>query len=175
MKSIKEIRTKDINDLFSNIVIGIDGEIIYSKEKCVMYQITPLSVTEKDTDFKEKVFNLYYGCIKGMPNNFQILIMRERLDFNDQIIKCKKKLANISSDNLKKALLNYMDKLNKIKEESKNNFKYYLVIPKFESNDTEIINMFSNLAEIGLSLRRINDSVEISSILNSCMKKEVIC
>ncbi|MBR5227420.1 MAG: hypothetical protein IKV94_02140 [Clostridia bacterium] len=173
MKRLKERKVKNVNDLFRNISLGNSGDIICMKERSQLYQIIPLSIIEKERALKEKIYNSFYSIIRGLPSHFQIIILQENLDFSEQIIKCTKRLETVQSEKLKKAFSCYIDKLNKIKGETKNNFQYYLVVPSEQVADL-IIQAFKPLFEMGLVIKKIDNCDEIRRVIIKSIKKDVV-
>jgi len=142
---------KDISKLYRDIYISRNGEVFCNNLRSVIYQIMPISVIDINDDYRDKIYNAYYSCIKAMPENIQIISLRDNLDFSSVILKAK-------------------DRINLVKSEV---LKHYVILPS-NIQDYQVGLMYENLINHGMRIRKVTNVGEIKNIMRKCVKKENI-
>ena len=165
---------KDISKLYKDIYISRNGEIFCKNLRSVIYQITPISVIDINEDYRDKIYNAYYSCIKAMPENIQIISLRDRFDFSQVILRAKDRINEAQSEVLKLAISKYVEKLQEISQDnSQTILKYYVILPS-NIQDYQVNLMYENLINHGMRIRKVTNVGEINNIMRKCIKKENI-
>ena len=173
-KIINRINLRNIQDLYEIQYITENGQIKLKDEFVVIYKIDPANIVACDEETKHKIYQAYISCIRGLPNTIQIMVSREKADFNDQIEQYKKRLKEIENEKLKFAIQKYVEYL----EETSNMNKlyktsHYLIAQNVNDDETaNIINMFSNLKEFGVRVNQVKSKEQAKSILRKYVVKE---
>ncbi len=163
---------KNIEDLYTDIKIKPNGEIEYKKTKSIIYNIGPLNIIERNSNVKSRIYDTYYSFLKGMTNEFKIIILKEKLEIEQHIDKLKQRALKVESVELKKAILNYVSNLeNAIKKNSTILAKYYIIVPFDEALETK----FKVLEEIGMSIRKVDEVNEIENVFKEGMIVNFAC
>lgn len=165
---------KDISKLYKDIYISRNGEVYCNNLRSVIYQITPISVIDINKDYKDKIYNAYYSCIKALPENIQIISLRDYLDFSSVILKAKDRINLVQSEVLKMAIRKYIEKLQEISQDcSQTVLKYYVILPS-NIQDYQVKLMYENLINHGLRVRKVTNIEELKNLMKKCVKKENI-
>lgn len=173
-KIIKRINAKNIRDFYDIQSISLNGQISLKDKSVTIYKIDPANIVACDEATKNKIYQAYITCIRGLPDTFQIVILREKASFENQIKQYKKRLKEIENERLKFALQKYINYLEEIS--SLNNLYktcHYLVVENLKKDeDAEIINIFSNLEEFGIKINKIDSYDKAKTILKEFIVKE---
>lgn len=161
-KTEKGIKMKDVKILYKNISVGVNGETEYCGKQSVIFKVTPLNIIQKSDELKTQIYDSYYPFVKGMPNEFKIIVCKGNSETNKNIQKLRKRAMNVKSIQLQNAILTYALNLESITKENESNIKnYYLVVPRDEVCKIK----FEILKEIGLDIVKIENKDEIEEIL----------
>lgn len=173
-KIISKINTRNIQDLYEIQSITESGQIHLKDKYVVIYKIDPANIVACDEEAKHKIYQAYISCIRGMPDAFQIMVSREKSDFNEQIQIYKKRLKEIENEKLKFAIQKYINYLEEISNTNKlYKTNHYLIVENMKNNDAqEIINVFSNLEEFGVRISQVKSKEEARNILRKFVIKE---
>lgn len=170
----KIIIPKDISKLYKDIYITQAGEILCNNLRSCIYQITPICVIDKNSDYVENIYNAYYSCVKSMPDNIQIISLKDNMDFSEVIDNAKKRITQVQSHELKNAISMYIQKLQDItKDNTKTVLRYYIIIPS-NTDDYQLNLMYSKLEQYGLRTKKITNLKEVKNIMRKSIKKENI-
>ena len=162
---------KDISKLFKHIHISNSCEIYCNNVRSIIYQILPINIIDVNEEYKEKIYNSYYRFIKAMPDNVQIISIKDTIDFSKAIQKVRCRLNVVNSEALKVAIRKYIEKLEEIaKLNTQTVLKFYIVLPA-DIQDYQINIMFENLLNNGMQIKKITDIQEIRKVMRKCIKK----
>lgn len=157
---------KDIKMLYKDIKVLSNGEIECNKKKSIIYQVVPITVLDNSEGIKNKIYSVYYPFIKGMPNEFKIIVLKEKLDIESNINKLKQRASKVNSLQLKNAILTYVSNLRSLIEANVTLIdSYYLVVPSGEN----LKDRFEILQRIGISFRKVEQIDEIKKIFRKGM------
>ena len=173
-RMLRDINIKDIREMYSIKDIDSKGRIITEKDSVYIYKIDAANIISSDQETKFKIYNAYITCIRGLPDTFQVLISKEKANFNKQIDRYTERLKRMDNPGLRQALEKYIKYLEEIAEINKlYKTNHYLVVKNLQKEDNEeILTIFSNLKEFGIKIKRITCQDEINKILRSAFKKE---
>lgn len=173
---LKRENVKNIEEIYKIKDIDSKGVIITENSNICIYKIDPANILASDKETKIKIYNAYITCIRGLPDAFQVLISKEKVDFTNQIKEYTERLQKVHTSGLKQALEKYIEYLEEIAEINKlYKTNHYLVVKNLRETEYEdIINIFSNLEEFGLRIMRITAREEINKILRFAFAKEVV-
>ena len=173
-KIISKINMRNIQDLYDIQSITDDGQINLKDKFVVIYKIDPANIVACDEETKHKIYQAYITCIRGLPDTFQIVMSREKANFDGQIKLYKKRLKEVENEKLKFALQKYIEYLEEISNINKlYKTSHYLIVENIKINETEeIINMFSNLEEFGVRISQVKSYEQAKNILRRFVIKE---
>lgn len=173
-KIISKINIRNIQDLY-NIQSITDTGQINLKDKCVViYKIDPANIVACDEETKYKIYQAYVTCIRGLPDSFQIMVAREKANFDKQIQTYKNRLKEIENEKLRFAIQKYIEYLEEISNINKlYKTSHYLIVENMNKEErNEIINIFSNLEEFGVRISQIKSYDQARKILKRFIAKE---
>lgn len=158
---------KNISALYKDICINSKGEVIQGGNRLSIYEITPINVLEKNEIVRSKIYNLYYACIKGMTDDFKILVVKDKVNYAKNIDALQKRASGVASETLRHAITTYAENLEKIFSENTATFNRYFVVAKASEDIKE---RFSGLEELGVGLKMLTDECEVQELF----RKEVL-
>lgn len=162
---------KNISAMYKDMNITSNGEIVQGNRRFNLYEITPVNIIEKNENIKQKIYNLYYSCVKGMPNEFKILVAKEKLDISQNISLLQKRAAKVSSPRLKAAITLYADNLKEVLSQSVATLnKYYIVAHSTENVEER----FHSLEEVGVGIRKVTSEYEVQKIFRKEVLQQVL-
>jgi len=173
-KIINKINMRNIQDLYGIKSITENGQINLNDKYVSIYKIDPASIIACDEETKHKIYQAYTTCIRGLPDTTQIIISREKADFDEQIQMYKIRMKEIENEKLKFAIQKYIEYLEQISNANKlYKTRHYLVVENMKTNEAyDIINMFSNLQEFGIRVSQVKSKEQVENILRRSMLKE---
>lgn len=173
-KIISKMNIRNIQDLYDIQSITENGQIYLKDKFIIIYKIDPANIVACDEETKHKIYQAYTTCIRGLPDTFQIMISKERADFNNQIITYKKRLKEIENEKLKLAIRRYITYLEEISNINKlYKTSHYLIVENMNADEaSEIINIFSNLEEFGVRISQVKSYEQAKNILRRFIIKE---
>ncbi len=173
-KIISKINIRNIQELYDIQSIAENGQINLKDKFIVIYKIDPANIVACDEETKYKIYQAYTTCIRGLPDTFQIMVSREKANFDEQIQTYKKRVKEVENDKLKFAIQKYIDYLEEISSINKlYKTSHYLIVENMNKNERdEIINMFSNLEEFGVRISQIKSYDQAKKILKRFVAKE---
>ena len=173
-KIISKIKYKNIQDLYNIENITENGQISIKDKVIVIYKIDPANIVACDEETKYKIYQAYLSCVRGLPDNFQIMISKESADFTEQIKLYNKRLSQIDNESLKLAIKKYITYLENLTSINKlYRTSHYLMVENINTNEVEeIINIFSNLEEFGVRITQIKSKEQAKNILKKFIIKE---
>jgi len=173
-KIISRLNIRNIQDLYDIQSITEKGEINLKGKYVVIYKIDPANIIACDEETKHKIYQAYISCVRGLPDTFQIMVSREKADFNEQIMMYKRRLKEIENERLKVAIqryINYLQEISKVNKLYKTN--HYLIVENIQKDEaSEIVNIFSNLQEFGVRVSQIKSKEQVEKILRKFVIKE---
>ncbi len=171
---LKDLITSDISKLYNLIDITDTGVIKVNNKEVYIYKIQPANIVASDDNTKYKIYQAYLTCIRGLPDTFQVVIEKEKANFNKQINEYKRRILEVENYGLKLALKKYVEYLEEL--EKANNLystKHYLVVENINKKDMEeIYNLFSNLKEFGVAISLVENKSEVELVLRKAMLNE---
>lgn len=172
MKSIlKQARVKNIERLYNIKKICPNGIITIYNKNIIIYKVEPANIISCDENIKNKIYQAYMTCIRGMPNVFQIVICNSKDNFEQQIKYYKMRLLKINNNGLKQALAKYINHLEKLSKQAIfNKTKHYLIID--ECYEMEVTDTFTNIKQLGVSIERVSSKGEVQKVLREAIIKE---
>ena len=173
-KIISKLKTRNIQDIYDIQSITENGQINLKDKFVVIYKIDPANIVACDEETKYKIYQAYTTCIRGLPDTFQIIVSRERANFEKQIEMYKNRLRDIENLNLKYAMQKYIEYLQEISGVNKlYKTSHYLVVENMNLDEREeIINIFSNLEEFGVRISQVKSYDQARKILKKFILKE---
>lgn len=173
-KIINRINIKNIQDLYNIQSITENGQIKLKDKFIAIYKIDPANIVACDEETKHKIYQAYTACIRGLPDTIQIIVSREKADFEGQINVYKKRLKEIDNDKLKFAIQKYIEYLQEITNVNKlYKTNHYLIVENVKTGEEQdILNMFSNLQEFGIRISRVKSKEQAQNILRKFIVKE---
>lgn len=173
-KIIRKINIRNIQDLYDIQSITEDGKINLKDKYVVIYKIDPANIIACDEETKHKIYQAYTSCIRSLPDTIQIMVSREKSNFDEQIQSYKKRLKEIENEKLKFAIQKYIDYLQEVSNVNKlYKTNHYLVVENMKSTEIEdIINIFSNLQEFGVRITPIKSKEQAKAVLRRYIVKE---
>lgn len=172
---LNKIKIKNIEDLYNIKQITTEGKISIKDKILSIYQIEPANIIACDEETKLKIYQAYISCIRGLPDTYQIMVSKQKIDFKDQINMYKERLKYIENDGLKIALKKYIEYLEEISHINKlYKTNHYLIVENLNNSESnEIVNIFSNLKEFGVRINRIKSKEKIENLLRRLITKEM--
>ena len=169
-----KLNIKNIQDLYNICSITEGGQINLKDKYIIMYKIDPANIIACDEGTKHKIYQAYLTCIRGLPDAFQIVISRDIVTFDEQIMECQKRIKEIENEKLKFAMQKYIEYLREISGINKlYKTSHYLMIENLKKDEAdEIKNIFSNLEEFGVRISQIQSKEQIENILRRYILKE---
>ncbi|MBQ8043757.1 MAG: hypothetical protein IJ272_06375 [Clostridia bacterium] len=173
-KIISTLNIRNIQDLYDIQSITENGQINLKDKYVVIYKIDPANIVACDEETKHKIYQAYITCVRGLPDAFQIMVSREKANFDEQIAVYKKRLKEIENEKLKLAIQKYIDYLQEISNVNKlYKTSHYLIVENIQKDEAgEIINMFSNLQEFGVRVSQVKSKEQAENILRKFVMKE---
>ena len=173
-KIINTLNIRNIQDLYDIKSITDNGQINLKDKFVVIYKIDPANIVACDEETKYKIYQAYTTCLRGLPDTFQIMVSREKANFDKQIEIYKKRVREIENEKLKLAIKKYIEYLEEIANINKlYKTSHYLIVENMNTNEaTEIINMFSNLEEFGVRISQVKSYEQAKNILRRFAIKE---
>ncbi len=173
-KIISNINIRNIQDLYDIKAISDNGQISLKDKLVAIYKIDPTNIVACDEETKYKIYQAYTSCIRGLPDTIQIMVSREKADFNEQIETYRKRLREIENEKLKNAIKRYIEYLEEISNINKlYKTNHYLVVEKMKTDEVDdVLNMFSNLQEFGITISQVNSKEQAKKILRRFVIKE---
>lgn len=174
-KIINKINIRNIQDLYDIKSIAENGQINLKDKHVVIYKIDPANIVACDEETKYKIYQAYITCIRGLPDTIQIMVSKDRADFEEQIQLYKKRVKEIENEKLKFAIQRYIDYLGEISNVNKlYKTSHYLIVENMKTDERdEIVNMFSNLQEFGVRISQVKSYDQAKDILRRFVVKEV--
>lgn len=173
-KVMSKINIRNIQDLYEIQSVTENGQINLKDRFVAIYKIDPANIVACDEETKYKIYQAYTSCIRGLPDTIQIMVSRDRADFDEQIQMYKKRLKEIENERLKFAIQKYIDYLEEISNVNKlYKTSHYLIVENMKTDEAnEIINMFSNLQEFGVRINQVTSKEQAKDILRRFVIKE---
>lgn len=173
-KIIDRINIRNIQDLYHISFITESGQINLKDRCVVIYKIDPANIIACDEETKHKIYQAYITCIRGLPDTIQIMIAREKADFDEQIEMYKKRTKEMQNEKLKSAIQKYINYLEQISNTNKlYKTSQYLIVENMKADEArEINNMFSNLEEFGVRINQVKSKEQAKNILRRFVIKE---
>lgn len=173
-KIATRLNIKNIQDLYNIQSITENGQINLKDRCIIIYKIEPANIIACDEETKHKIYQAYLTCIRGLPDTFQIVISRDKANFDDQIIECERRMKDIENEKLKFAIQKYMEYLREISGINKlYKSNHYLMIENLKKDEmSEINNIFSNLQEFGVRISLVTSKQQVQNILRRYVLKE---
>lgn len=173
-KIISRLNIRNIQDLYDIQSITDSGRINLKDKHVVIYKIDPANIVACDEETKHKIYQAYITCVRGLPDTFQIMVSREKANFDEQITMYNKRLKEIENEKLKFALQRYIDYLKEISNVNKlYKTSHYLIVENMQKDEAdEIVNMFSNLQEFGVRVSQVKSKEQAENILRRYVMKE---
>ena len=161
---------KDISKLFKHIHISKNCEIYCNNVRSIIYQIFPINIIDVNEEYKEKIYNAYYTFIKAMPDNVQIISIKDTIDFSKAIQKVRRRLNVVNSETLRFAIVKYIEKLKEILN------KGLEKKDKFLNQVKEWYNLYNNMAfeEMNTIATRLNRKRDVINMYPECAKENGI-
>ena len=174
-KIINRINIRNIQELYEIQSISENGQINLKDKFIVIYKIDPANIVACDEETKYKIYQAYMSLLRGLPDTIQIMISREKADFNEQIELYKNRLRHIENERLKFAIKKYIEYLEEISNVNKlYKTSHYLVVENMKTDEAEeIVNMFSNLQEFGVKVSQVKSKEQAKNILRQYVIKEI--
>ena len=173
-KIIDKINIRNIQDLYEIKSITENGQINLKDKYVVIYKIDPANIVACDEETKYKIYQAYTTCIRGLPDSFQIIVSREKADFNEQIKLYKERIKEVENERLRYAIqkyISYLEEISGINKLYKTN--HYLVVENMNKEEREeVLNIFSNLEEFGVRIKQIKSYEQAKNILKKFIEKE---
>ena len=154
----------NIKTIFENHYVNSENKIV------VIYEVTPVVITENITETQEKICSIYLEFLKTMNFDFKIYIE------NDYFKVDKKEIKNDNSykDNLKKEYLNNLEKL--IDKDKVYVKKFYMIVTLNNINEFEELNRhISLLKSIGIEINMLNTKEKIKHIIFKSFNRGNLC
>ena len=173
-KLTTKLNIRNIQDLYNMQSITESGQIKLKDRYIIVYKIDPANIIACDEETKHKIYQAYLTCIRGLPDTFQIVISRDSVNFNKQIMECQRRIKEIENEKLKFAIHKYIEYLKEISGINKlYKTSHYLVIENLKKDETnEIKNIFSNLEEFGVRISQVKSKEQVENILRRYVLKE---
>ena len=173
-KILNRINMKNIQDLYEIQAITENGQIHLKDKFVVIYKIDPANIVACDEQTKFKIYQAYMTFLRGLPDTIQIMVSREKADFEEQIKLYKTRIKEINNEKLKFAIQKYIEYLEEISHVNKlYKTSHYLITQDLQpENIDEIVNMFSNMQEFGIRVRQVKSAQEVQNILKKYITRE---
>lgn len=173
-KILNRINMKSIQDLYEIQKITENGQVHLKDKFVVIYKIDPANIVACDEQTKFKIYQAYITFLRGLPDTFQIMVSREKADFEEQIKLYKTRLRQIDNEKLKYAIQKYIEYLEEISNLNKlYKTSHYLITQDLQTDKLdEIVNMFSNIQEFGIRVSQVKSEQEIKNILRKYITRE---
>lgn len=173
-KIIARLNIKNIQDLYNIEFITDTGQIKLKDKYVIIYKIDPANIIACDEETKHKIYQAYLTCIRGLPDAFQIILSKDRVNLDKQIKECEMRIKEINNERLKFAIHKYIEYLREISGTNKlYKATHYLVVENLKTDDANTINsLFSNLEEFGLRISQVKSKEQVENILRRCILKE---
>lgn len=167
---LKRILTKDVANVcdISNITEGgyvtIDGDIIE------VYQVDPINMISREKDVRERIYAAYIATIRGLPDNYEILVTKGKDSLKPEIELYKKKLLEVENYGLKIAMKKYIDYLDELESDSEMYSSSHYLISKVDEGSKDMEQIFSNLKEFGLNVTKITSKKKLEEIFRKATR-----
>lgn len=162
---------KNISTLYKDICITSKGEVIQGNNRMNIYEVTPINIIEKSEAISSKIYNLYYSCLKGMTDDFKILVVKEQVNYAKNIEVLQKRAAKVASQALRNAIITYAQNLERVFSENTATFnKYYIVARSSE----DLQEKFAGLEDVGVTLKKLTNEYEVQELFRKEVLQQVI-
>lgn len=168
------LKIKNIQDLYNVQSVTENGQINLKDKYVIIYKIDPANIIACDEETKHKIYQAYLTCIRGLPDVFQIIVSKDSLNFDEQIIEYKTKMKEVSNDRLRYAIEKYIEYLKEIENSNKlYKTNHYLIVESVQKDrESDITNIFSNLEEFGVRISRVKSKQQVENILRRYVQKD---
>lgn len=173
-KITAKFNIRNIQELYDIHSITEGGQINLKDKHVIVYKIDPANIVTCDEQTKQKIYQAYLTCIRGLPDSFQIVISKDSMDFENQIVECQKRIKEINNERLKFAIKKYIEYLQEMSGVNKlYKTSHYLMIENLNKEEAdEINNIFANLEEFGVRISQVNSKKQVENILRRYILKE---
>ncbi len=173
-KITTKLNIKNIEEMYNIHSITEGGQINLKDKYVIMYKIDPANIIACDEETKHKIYQAYLTCIRGLPDVFQIVISKDRANFNEQITQYKERMKEVSNVRLRVAIEKYIEYLKQIENTNKlYKTNHYLIVENVQKDkESDITNIFSNLEEFGVRISQIKSKQQVEDILRRYVLKE---
>lgn len=172
-KITAKLNVKNIQDLYDIQSITEGGRINLKDKYIIVYKIDPANIIACDEETKRKIYQAYLTCIRGLPDVFQIIISKDSVNFDKQIIECQERIKVVQNDKLKFAMQKYIEYLKEVSGMDKlYRTNHYLLVENLKSDEANTINsIFSNLEEFGVRINQVKSKEQVENILRRYILK----
>lgn len=167
-------RYKNIKKLYNIQKITEEGYIFIGNKSISIYRVEPINIINSDDEYKLKIYSTYLACVKNFTN-IQIIVKTEKQNFNSQIQFYNKKIEQLESEELKKAIKKYVEYLKE--QNTLDNYSRQIFVITDNSNslvNNEMMSFEQNLLNIGIRMNKVKDLEEIKQILKESISREKI-
>ncbi len=173
-KITTRLNIKNIQEMYDIQAITDNGQINLKDRSIIVYKIDPANIVACDEETKQKIYQAYLTCIRGLPDAFQVIISKDSVDFASQIEEYKRRINEIENEKLKLAIQRYIQYLDDISNEKKlYRTNHYLIVENMKRDEAcGITNIFSNLEEFGVRISRVTSKGQLEKILKRYILKE---
>lgn len=163
---MKESKLKDISKLY-NIIDVIGEDIITSKGKVNIYEVTPCMIIDDSDEIKNNIFNSYLLALKMINFDYQIIVNTSKMNFNNILNVLNKNIYNTDNAMQKKFIIEYKRHLFNLSKEVQIFCKsFYFVINKLKTTDeNQLKEAFNNMKHLGISIQKVTTEEKIYKIL----------
>lgn len=162
---------KNISTLYKDICITSKGEVIQGGNRLSVYEITPVNVLEKNEVVCSKIYNLYHTYVKGITDDFKILVVKDKVNYTKNIEVLQRRATKVASETLRRAIITYAKNLEKIFSENSATFNRYFVVAKVSEDIQE---RFSELEELGVGIKKLTDEYEVQELFRKGVIQTVL-
>ena len=173
-KITAKLNIRNIQELYNIHSITDGGQINLKDKYVIIYKIDPANIIACDEETKQKIYQAYLTCIRGLPDTFQIIISKDNANFDEQIKECEKRMKEIENERLKFAIQKYIEYLREISGINKlYKTNHYLMVENIKKDEKDEINhIFSNLEEFGVRISQVKSKEQVENILRKYILKE---
>lgn len=167
---LKRILTKDVSELYHIQQITDKGTVILPTNEVEIYKVEAINIVACDENIKNNIYNSYLSTIRSLPNSFQIVVMKEKSSLKNEIEQYKKRMLIIENYGLKLAMKKYIEYLEQMENDNNiYNINHYLVVEVKNKEENDIVDVFSNLKELGIRTIKIKSKKDVESVLRRAM------
>lgn len=173
-KITANLNIKKVQDMYNVQSVTENGQINLKDKYVIIYKIDPANIIACDEETKYKIYQAYLTCIRGLPDVFQIIVSKDSLNFDEQIIEYKTKMKEVSNDRLRYAIEKYIEYLKEIENSNKlYKTNHYLIVKSVQKDrESDITNIFSNLEEFGVRVSQVKSKQQVENILRRYVQKD---